>query len=688
MSGSTLLQRVILPGDDDLDVVPLYVETDSERGAGTARESAGDRASARDVAAVGSPHSGVRFVEVGTGERPARAAVVDGDRRVSFATYFNAFPAGYWRRWTIVEQVTLRLRIVGAATVVVYRSTAKGTSHPVRSLPIDPSSQPGGPALEVAVDLPLRQFADGGWYWFDLVAGPDGATLLSAQWDATGSAARHETTHPGRVSIGITTFNRPTFLLDLLRQLGDAPDVLDLLDRVYVIDQGTDRVLEQLDFPAATKSLGDRLEVIEQPNLGGSGGFSRAMSETLDAGTSDYVLLLDDDVVLEPEGILRAVTFADLARRPSIVGGHMFSLYDRSVLHAFGETVAPYTWWWGAAPHTRAAHDFGRQGLRHTPWLHRRVDADYNGWWMCLVPTSVVRELGLALPVFIKWDDAEYGLRARRAGVPTVSMPGVAVWHVPWQDKTDAVDWQAYYHVRNRLVTALLHSPYEHGGRVVAESMETQIQHLLSMQYSTAAMRVLALEDLLSGPDHLHAGLATKNAQLAELRSRFVDAQGAGDVEAFPAVRRRKPPSRGREATSPTGKVGLVRKAALGGLRQLRPLPAGAGDRPVVALPHQDAAWWLLSNVDSALVSAADGASVAWYQRDPQAFRSLLARSSALHLRLLRDWRRISSSYRVAAGELTSPAQWRRTFGGSAGDQIRDSVTDSVTDSDARHPST
>ena len=61
------------------------------------------------------------------------------------------------------------------------------------------------------------------------------------------------------------------------------------------------------------------------------------------ASYSDYLLIMDDDIQFDPEGILRAVTFADLARRPTIVGGHMFSLYDRSVLHAFAETVAPTT---------------------------------------------------------------------------------------------------------------------------------------------------------------------------------------------------------------------------------------------------------------------------------------------------------------------------------------------------------
>ena len=65
------------------------------------------------------------------------------------------------------------------------------------------------------------------------------------------------------------------------------------------------------------------------------------MDETVRAGRADYVLLMDDDVKLDPEGILRAVTFADLARRPTIVGGHMFSLYDRSLLHAFAEAIEP-----------------------------------------------------------------------------------------------------------------------------------------------------------------------------------------------------------------------------------------------------------------------------------------------------------------------------------------------------------
>jgi galactofuranosylgalactofuranosylrhamnosyl-N-acetylglucosaminyl-diphospho-decaprenol beta-1,5/1,6-galactofuranosyltransferase len=673
LDGIRVLQRVVFPTQGNLDVVSLYVETKLDQGpvvsaleleeSTKSSDSKDDTlaASAITSAVPGEAQSAVRFgidaQATSTGDLAGRrSAVVSAGRRVSLGAYFNAFPASYWRRWSVLDEVLLRMRISGEGTIIVYRSTARGHSHPVESIYFDADG-----AQDYVLALPLKQFIDGGWYWFDIAAGSRDAVLVEADW-----AARTDRLRSGRFSIGITTFNRPDFCVDGLRVLGEAPDVLDVLDQIYVVDQGTQRVEDHPEFAEATKAIADKLQIIKQGNLGGSGGFSRAMDETVRAGSSDYVLLLDDDVITEPESMLRAVTFADLARRPTIVGGHMFSLYDRSVLHAFGERVAPYNFWWGSVPGTRPGHDFGRRSLRHTPWLHRRVDVDYNGWWMCLIPTAAVRDLGLALPVFIKWDDAEYGLRAREAGYPTVSLPGMAVWHVPWQDKNDALDWQAYYHLRNRLVAALLHSPYDRGGSVVTENLEYQIRHLLSMQYSTATLRLLAIEDILGGPEHLHRELAGKMAELREVRGGFPDSRAESDIESFPPVRRLKPPRRGKEPTSPTNTVGLWVKAALGAVRQVRPVGQLANKYPQAVVPYQDAEWWRLSNVDGALVSAADGTSTAWYQRDPAKFRQLLQRSLKLHSVMLREWPRLREQYRGAVKDFTSPDEWRKTFESSA----------------------
>jgi galactofuranosylgalactofuranosylrhamnosyl-N-acetylglucosaminyl-diphospho-decaprenol beta-1,5/1,6-galactofuranosyltransferase len=661
-----VLQRVVMPMSDDLDVLPLYVETELDRGAALAvldtTEDEEERKQKTERAVINAVAGQSQSMVRGLGNPSSmgdlenrRSALVTGGERVSFGTYFNAFPASYWSRWSVIGQVVLRLRISGECTVVVLRSNAKGHSHPVESVPVTDEG-------DLAITLPLETFVDGGWYWFDIVAGPGDVTLHWAEWAARTDHANLRRSTQGRVSIGITTYNRPDFCVDGLGVLSEANDVLDLVDRVYVIDQGTDKVEAHPDFADATKAIADKLSVISQGNLGGSGGFSRVMDETVRAGTSDYALLLDDDVVTEPESILRALAFADLARKPTIVGGHMFSLYDRSVLHAFGETVAPYKWWWGPAPRTQHGHDFGRRSLRHTSWLHRRTDVDYNGWWMCLIPTQVIREVGLALPVFIKWDDAEYGIRAKAAGFPTVSMPGVAVWHVPWQDKNDAVDWQAYHHLRNRLVAALLHSPYPRGGSIARESYEHQVQHLLSMQYSTAKLRLMAIEDVLSGPAHLHRDLATKPAELRRVRAGFADARGSAEVDAFPAARRPKPPKRGKEPTSPSNPIDLLLKATLGALRQVRQVEPSAQQRPQAVVASQDAHWWVLSHLDGAVVSAADGTTAAWYQRDPKVFGRLMRESTTAHSRLVREWPALANAYRAAAVQVTSPEQWREAF--------------------------
>jgi galactofuranosylgalactofuranosylrhamnosyl-N-acetylglucosaminyl-diphospho-decaprenol beta-1,5/1,6-galactofuranosyltransferase len=663
-----VLQRVIFPGED-LDVVPLYVETDLERGAGElAAELANEALTGRKAgtvsvpvanAAVGETQSSIRFGPDVPGyltddAGPRRSAIISEGRRVSFATYFNAFPAAYWRRWTTVESVTLRIRLAGESKIVLYRSTAKGFSHPIETISVD-SEMPE----TVQRTLSLDQFIDGGWYWFDIIAGSRGTTLIEADW--LGQAG---TSRSGTVSLGITTFNTPDFMLEQLRTLGEASEIHELIDHIYVVDQGTHKVTDRPGFADATKKLGDRVRIVEQGNIGGSGGFARSMDETVRAGRSAYVLLMDDDVKLEPEGILRAVTFADLARKPTIVGGHMFSLHDRSLLHAYAEAVEPHTWWWGPAPNTKARHDFGRRNLRNTPWLHRRADSDYNGWWMCLIPTRIIEELGLSLPVFIKWDDAEYGVRARNHGYPTVSLPGVGSWQVPWDDKDDARDWRAYYHLRNRIVSALLHSPAPKGGGLISESLERQLQSLLSMQYSTAAIRLLAIEDVLTGPDHMHREMAHKLAELRDLQAGFNDAQKAPDMESFPPPRR-KPPEAVKSSTTPTNKFNLVTKAGSGTLRQFRRPREGAMKRPQMALPYQDASWWVLAKLDSALVSNAEGTSAAWYRRDRSLFRSLGRRSLVLHRRLRRRWPRLAAQYRAAAADFNSPERWRETFAAS-----------------------
>ena len=76
-----------------------------------------------------------------------------------------------------MDSVTLRIRVAGECTIVVYRSAAKGHSFPVETIQIE-TDEPES----VERVLPLAPFIDGGWYWVDIVAGLRGTTVIQAEW--------------------------------------------------------------------------------------------------------------------------------------------------------------------------------------------------------------------------------------------------------------------------------------------------------------------------------------------------------------------------------------------------------------------------------------------------------------------------------------------------------------------------
>ncbi|MGL5826923.1 MAG: glycosyltransferase [Nocardioides sp.] len=677
------LQRQILPIDKDLDVMALYVDLD-----GAELEE--------DKYVVGGSRDAKELHNASIRQKKASGRSVHPDQitsrttlrielgeRVSFGTYFNGFPAGYWRRWSIVDRVRLSVTLVGAgAAVTVYKSMANGRSQRVDSAvnpgavnpgavnpgavnpgavnpgAVNPGAIGSGSAQTYHFDLSLGPFVDGGWYWYDVTAGDEDAEV-SAVWSAE---VPEDRAGHGTVDMAITTMNRPDFCAKLIGQIAEDEQLRPYLDAVLVMDQGTQPVTESEFFGAAATSLGDKLRVLKQGNLGGSGGYARGQLESVRKGTATYAMMMDDDVVCEPEGIIRAITFGDLARRPTIVGGHMFSLYARSRMHSFGEIVVPWRFWWRSPEDTFIDWDFAARNLRSSRWLHKRLDADFNGWFMCLIPRLVLEQIGLSLPLFIKWDDSEFGLRAKAAGFPTVVFPGAAVWHVPWTDKNDALDWQAYFHQRNRFVAALLHSPYEHGGRMVRESLNQTVAHLVAMQYSTVELRLLALRDVLDGPARLHRDLATKLGEVNTFRLQFADAQLHADLDAFPPVRRTKPPRRGKDGSDVPSQRQLLLSAVLAPVRHFRPVRPMAKDHPEAAIAGMDLRWYRLVNHDSVIASMPDGTSAALYRRDPAKYRTLLAEALRLHKRMWTEWPHYAKLYRDQLGEITSPETWEQTF--------------------------
>ncbi|MCP9275808.1 glycosyltransferase [Mycolicibacterium arenosum] len=616
----SLLSRIILPRPGEpLDVRKLYIEESTTN----ARRA----------------HAPTRTtLEIGT------------DSEVSFATYFNAFPASYWRRWSTLTSVVLRVELTGSARVDVYRSKATGARITVGGT--EATSVDEKPAV-VEFEIELDTFEDGGWIWFDVTTDAK-TTVHSAGWYAPVAA-------PGRanVAVGIPTFNRPSDAVNALAALTSDSLVDEVISAVIVSDQGTKKAKDHPGFDAAAAALGTRLTIHNQPNLGGSGGYSRVMYEALKNTDCEQILFMDDDIRIEPDSILRALAFNRFAKTPTLVGGQMLNLQEPSHLHVMGEMVDASNFMWTNAVNTEYDHNFAKYPLNdedseRSRLLHRRIDVDYNGWWMCMIPRQVAEELGQPLPLFIKWDDAEYGLRAGEHGYPTVTLPGAAIWHMAWSDKDDAIDWQAYFHLRNRLVVAAMHWDGNIRG-LIASHMKATIKHLLCLEYSTVAIQNKAMDDFLAGPDHIFSILDSALPDVRAMRQQFPDAVVLESATALPTPSDKK---WRRKVKIPVGPLAIGSRLTRGVVHQLRPHDPVHHQRPQINVATQDARWFSLCKVDGVTVTTADGRGVVYRQRDRDKMFELLRESTKRQVQLGRRFNRMRKVYREALPVLSSKQNW------------------------------
>ena len=244
----------------------------------------------------------------------------------------------------------------------------------------------------------------------------------------------------------------------LLRQLGDAPDARRRPRRGPRRRPGHPprRRRPGLRRGAAASATGCASSA--QANLGGSGGFSRAMIETLDAGRSRPRAAPRRRRRRRARGHRAAAAFAGTRTRPTVVGGHMFSMHARSVLHAFAEVVRPWQFRWAPAAPVEARPRLRPLDLRSTPWLHRRIHVDYNGWWMCLIPRPCCATSGCRCRSSSSGTTRSSACAPARPATRPSRCPARRSGTCRGPTRTTALDWQAYFHARNRLVAALLHS--------------------------------------------------------------------------------------------------------------------------------------------------------------------------------------------------------------------------------------
>jgi GT2 family glycosyltransferase len=487
---------------------------------------------------------------------PGRVSLRSG-QTIEFSGWLDALPLGYWARFTTVRSVRLEVTSSAPAEVTVRVSDARAVCRDLAS----GTTRAGVFTATVAAG----EYAEGGWAWPVITAGSEAdLTEVSWRWVTDDVVPA-----PNSLAVAITTFDRQEACL---RQLGvlaaasrDGGSLDGVLGRVILVDQGTMPVSESAEFGAVASSFAERLTVIRQQNLGRSGGFTRGLSEGLKDPRITQVALLDDDALTQPQGLARAWAFAQAARRPTLVGGHLFDAATPTTLSRLGAAIDPTRFAVTSLLGTPMNVDLAHTSVSDHAWLGPAYSADFQPWWMCLVPRAAVEAIGLPMPFFIEWDDVEFGLRAKAAGFGSVALPGAVVWRDA-RDARDAGDdhdarvgkdaesgWHAYFLLRNRIVTALLHDTRP--ANLVAEWMAVSLRHLARREPADGAMRWAALKDVLHGPGWLHRDLGTARERAAETARREIVAPHpfaamAGSVSASARLLRRWPDLQARYRTA------------------------------------------------------------------------------------------------------------------------------------------
>lgn len=404
-----------------------------------------------------------------------------------FDTYFSSFSAEKWFKYTNIDKIYLTLKLCGNIRVTLLRKEKIGDiieiEHTAEQL--CQSEKPTDFTFE------FSSSSTNGMYCFSLTAEKGGGRFFGGYYS---SNLLMEKMRNIRMAIDICTFRRETFVeknLSLLnaRFLENPESPLYNGLEVFVSDNAGTLDIDRLSS--------DKIHIVRNKNTGGAGGFTRGLMEISEAKEEKgitHALLMDDDILIEPEAIYRTFMLLSCIKEQyfdAFVGGAMLRLDHRNIQVESGAV------WAGGSI---VSHKSGLNLVDCGACLFNELEenAQFNAWWYCAFPIDIVNSDNLPLPIFIRGDDVEYGLRNMKR---LILMNGICVWHEPFENKYSS--FLFYYILRNRLIDNSLHNMTIPKQQFI-DLLKTQVMEQVRLyRYKNANLLMRGVEDFLCGVNWL-----------------------------------------------------------------------------------------------------------------------------------------------------------------------------------------
>jgi galactofuranosylgalactofuranosylrhamnosyl-N-acetylglucosaminyl-diphospho-decaprenol beta-1,5/1,6-galactofuranosyltransferase len=407
---------------------------------------------------------------------------------LSSNTYFNSFYEQYYAKYTNLNSVYYLLKLEGDFQISIYRELYGEDNKTLLSEASFKSCQ-----LSDYVKIALP----------DLVATekPGRIYLKIVCLSETGKfresliATEPEANREVSLAIISCTFKKEIYIKKTVNTILQDELLANKNFKIFVVDNGKTLTQEEL--------ADSRIELIPNRNVGGSGGFTRGLMAALEENTYTHFLFMDDDVEVESETFYRLFSLYEYAKEDFAISGSMIDLYKKHLLHEAGATYGKPSAHVKFGPFSASPlkHDLNLQEPSSLNVLLWEEPIDFGGFWFFAFSKEVVEKIGLPLPLFIKVDDIEFGLRIiKDANLKIVAFPSIAVWHEPFYAKFPV--WDNYYNSRNHLIANAIHGSLSYP-EIISEMTKALMFCLMFFEYNSAEMIVKGLEDYLQGPDFL-----------------------------------------------------------------------------------------------------------------------------------------------------------------------------------------
>lgn len=408
-----------------------------------------------------------------------------------FSTYFNSLSVMKLKRYTRATGFTLHLELKGAACKVLQ---TMGDAFAHDPIPVEGASK----KLEAStnwqtVDLPLTVTDD--MVIVGFIIKTEGTVSIRNSYyelDVDGELNDVE------LVLSTTTFKKEAFIernIDLVKNqiIGSNDSIADHF-HMYVMDNG--RTLD------AEKLSGDRIQVIPNDNVGGAGGFTRGMITAMEQNPkATNILLMDDDVAVSPESIKRTYNLLRILKpehREDMISGAMLNYeIGEDQWEDIGNMTQQGTFAGCKPPLRLTLFEDLIYNEMYTPTKWQRNNM-YAAWWYCCIPISVIEKNGLPLPVFVRCDDAEYGIRCKTG---FITMNSLCVWHMSFFERYNAAV-ERYQTTRNTMI-AQATCGMAPGADFMRELHNNIRLELKKFGYANAELCLDAFEDFLKGPSFI-----------------------------------------------------------------------------------------------------------------------------------------------------------------------------------------